>query len=205
VKPWTDKARQPRARLETADNDYADGTIDAKLLNKTKARIQAELTEIDKRLASRRGTAALGGIITATRPRAGVPRGIADESAGGDRRAVHRATAPGCQGPVEAGSHAARGHRPEHRRHRMAVTGSPIRLVRSQPGPQAKAQVKAVFTPHTALAGYPWASPVRLLCLLGDVNRRGFDPKHPRFRLAPWRAGVCPPVSRGVPIAALLR
>ena len=68
VEPWTDKELRLRARLETADNDYAEGTIDARLLNKTKDRISAELAEIDRHLASRRGTAALGGLITAADP-----------------------------------------------------------------------------------------------------------------------------------------
>jgi site-specific DNA recombinase len=68
MKPWTDKARALRARLEGFDNDYADGVIDAKVLKKSKDRVNAELAEIDKRLASRRSGAALGGVLAAADP-----------------------------------------------------------------------------------------------------------------------------------------
>jgi site-specific DNA recombinase len=68
MKPWTDKAQALRARLEGFDNDYADGVIDAKVLKKSKDRVNAELGEIDKRLASRRSGAALGGVLAAADP-----------------------------------------------------------------------------------------------------------------------------------------
>jgi len=54
----------------------------------------------------------------------------------------------------------------------------------SQPGPQAKPHVRRVFTPQPALVGYPWAFPVRWLCLLGDAKRRRIETKRPRFRFA---------------------
>ncbi|MBU3751153.1 MAG: recombinase family protein [Mycobacterium sp.] len=70
VKPLTDAARRLRSRLEVADNDYAAGDIDAKLLKKTKSVISAELAEVESKLAAMTSTAALGNLAGAANPAA---------------------------------------------------------------------------------------------------------------------------------------
>ena len=66
----------------------------------------------------------------------------------------------------------------------MAVNGSPIRLVDRSRDHKQNRTSEGVFTPQPALVGYPWAFPVRWLCLLGDAKRRRIETKRPRFRFA---------------------
>jgi site-specific DNA recombinase len=68
VKPLTDAARKLRRRIETAENDYANGDIDAKLLRRTKDTIAAELNEVESKLAAMTGGAALGALAGAADP-----------------------------------------------------------------------------------------------------------------------------------------
>jgi site-specific DNA recombinase len=68
VAPLTDAARKLRRRLEVAENDYANGDIDAKLLKKTTARITAELTQVESQLAAMTNTAAIGNLAGAANP-----------------------------------------------------------------------------------------------------------------------------------------
>jgi len=70
VKPLTDAARNLRRRLEIADNDYAAGEINAKLLKKTQATIMAELSGIESKLAAMTSGAALGNLAAAADPAA---------------------------------------------------------------------------------------------------------------------------------------
>jgi DNA invertase Pin-like site-specific DNA recombinase len=68
VKPWTVKAETLRARLRNNDNDYMSGLVDGKLHKKTKERINAELREVEKQRARRRGGAALEQVAAAPDP-----------------------------------------------------------------------------------------------------------------------------------------
>ena len=70
VKPLTDAARKLRRRLEIADNDYAAGEINAKLLKKTQATIMAELSGIESKLTAMTSGAALGNLAAAADPAA---------------------------------------------------------------------------------------------------------------------------------------
>lgn len=70
VAPLTDAARKLRRRLEVADNDYANGDIDAQLLKKTKGRITAELQQVESQLATMTNTAAIGNLAGAADPAA---------------------------------------------------------------------------------------------------------------------------------------
>jgi site-specific DNA recombinase len=68
LKPLTEAAQRLRQRLEIADNDYAAGDIDAKLLKNTKTHITAELARIESQLAATRSGAALQGVVGAINP-----------------------------------------------------------------------------------------------------------------------------------------
>ena len=68
VKPLTDAARKLRRRIETAEADYANGDIDAKLLRRTKDTIAAELTEVESKLAAMTSGTALGNLAGAADP-----------------------------------------------------------------------------------------------------------------------------------------
>lgn len=57
-----------RKRLAQIDSDYDKGEIDARRWRSAKERVQAELTEIDKKLATRTGGAALGAVAGAADP-----------------------------------------------------------------------------------------------------------------------------------------
>ena len=68
VKPWTDKAKRLRARLAKIDAEYDEGIIDGRRWKSAKERVAAELREVDKQLATRKGGAALGKIAGAPNP-----------------------------------------------------------------------------------------------------------------------------------------
>ena len=68
VKPLTDAARKLRRRMEIAENDYAAGEINAKVLKKTQATITAELSFIESKLAAMTSGAALGNLAAAADP-----------------------------------------------------------------------------------------------------------------------------------------
>lgn len=70
VKPLTDAARTLRRRLEIAENDYATGLIDGKLLNKTKTAILADLTRVESEMAALTHNAALSSLAGAADPAA---------------------------------------------------------------------------------------------------------------------------------------
>jgi site-specific DNA recombinase len=57
-----------RALIAAAEAEYDEGIIDGRRWRSAKDRVQAELTEVDKRLAARRGGAALSGLLAARDP-----------------------------------------------------------------------------------------------------------------------------------------
>ena len=66
--PAVAEAERLRKRLAGIDADYDRGDIDAKRWKSAKQHVQAELAEIDKKLAARRGGAALGALLSAPDP-----------------------------------------------------------------------------------------------------------------------------------------
>jgi site-specific DNA recombinase len=66
--PVIAESERLRKRLAIIDADYDNGDIDAKRWKSAKQRVQAELTEVDKQLATRRGGAALGVLAGAADP-----------------------------------------------------------------------------------------------------------------------------------------
>lgn len=68
VQPWVAQAEKLRARLGVIDTEYDTGIIDGRRWRSATERVHTELAQIDKQLAARRGTAALGEIITAPNP-----------------------------------------------------------------------------------------------------------------------------------------
>lgn len=68
VQPLTDAARQLRRRLEVAENDYANGDIDAKLLKKTRDRVSAELSLVESKMTALTSNAALSGLAASADP-----------------------------------------------------------------------------------------------------------------------------------------
>ena len=111
MKPVIAESKRLRARLAQTDDDYDNDVIDGPRWKAKKKKILAELAEVDKKLATRRG----GGTRECrrgSRPRAGVPRRQPDGSAGRDRGARRGTAAPGRQGP-----HAHRPGRPAGVRH----------------------------------------------------------------------------------------
>ena len=84
--PAVAEAERLRKRLAGIDADYDRGDIDAKRWKSAKQHVQAELAEIDKKLAARRGGAALVSSAECSSPGQGIPGRLLDGSAGGDRR-----------------------------------------------------------------------------------------------------------------------
>jgi DNA invertase Pin-like site-specific DNA recombinase len=68
IAPVVAEAERLRKRLAIIDVDYDNGDIDAKRWRAAKQHVQAELTEVDKRLATHRGGAALGALAGAPDP-----------------------------------------------------------------------------------------------------------------------------------------
>jgi DNA invertase Pin-like site-specific DNA recombinase len=66
--PAVAEAERLRNRLAKIDNDYDTGAIDAKRWRAAKQRVLAELSEVDRTLAARRGGAALGAVAGAPDP-----------------------------------------------------------------------------------------------------------------------------------------
>jgi len=59
MKPVVEESKQLRARLAKTGNEYDEGIIDGRRWRSTKQNAQAKLREIDKKLATRKGGAAL--------------------------------------------------------------------------------------------------------------------------------------------------
>lgn len=57
-----------RKRLAIIDTEYDEGIIDGRRWRSAKERVQAELAQVDKKLATRTGGAALAGVLTAPDP-----------------------------------------------------------------------------------------------------------------------------------------
>ncbi|MGH3556407.1 recombinase family protein [Mycobacterium sp.] len=68
TKPVLEEAKRLRAKLGRLKNDYFAELIDAAEYKEGKERVNAELREIDKKLATRKGGAALGRIAGSTDP-----------------------------------------------------------------------------------------------------------------------------------------
>ncbi|MGO9157845.1 recombinase family protein [Mycobacterium sp.] len=68
MKPVVEQSKQLRARLAKIDNEYDEGIIDGRRWRSAKEKVQAKLREIDKKLATRKGGAALGKIAEAPDP-----------------------------------------------------------------------------------------------------------------------------------------
>lgn len=66
--PVVAESERLRKRLAIIDNEYDEGIIDGKRWRSAKQRVQADLAEVDKRLAARRGGAALGVLAGAPDP-----------------------------------------------------------------------------------------------------------------------------------------
>jgi hypothetical protein len=68
MKPVVEESKELRARLAKIDNEYDDGIIDGRRWKSAKEHVQAKLREVDKKLATRKGRAALGKIAEASDP-----------------------------------------------------------------------------------------------------------------------------------------
>jgi site-specific DNA recombinase len=68
TKPVLEEAKRLRAKLDRLKNDYFAELIDAAEYKEGKERVNAELREIDKKLATRKGGAALGRIAGSPDP-----------------------------------------------------------------------------------------------------------------------------------------
>jgi hypothetical protein len=68
MKPVVEESKQLRARLAKIDNEYDDGIIDGRRWKSAKEKVAATLREVDKKLATRKGGAALGKIAEAHDP-----------------------------------------------------------------------------------------------------------------------------------------
>lgn len=88
MKPVVAQSKALRARLAKIDAEYDAGIIDGPRWRSAKEKAQAALHEVEKKLATRTGGAALGALVAAPDPGPGVPRGVADESAGDHQGAV---------------------------------------------------------------------------------------------------------------------
>lgn len=68
MKPVVEESKQLRARLAKIDNEYDEGIIDGRRWKSAKENVAAKLREIDKKLATRKGGAALGKIAESADP-----------------------------------------------------------------------------------------------------------------------------------------
>jgi DNA invertase Pin-like site-specific DNA recombinase len=68
MKPVVEESKALRARLAKIDNEYDEGIIDGRRWRSAKDNVQAKLREIDKKLATRKGGAALGKIAESPDP-----------------------------------------------------------------------------------------------------------------------------------------
>lgn len=68
IKPVVEESKQLRARLAKIDNEYDEGIIDGRRWKAAKEKVAAKLREVDKKLATRKGGAALGKIAEARDP-----------------------------------------------------------------------------------------------------------------------------------------
>ena len=68
MKPVVAESKRLRARLAKIDNEYDEGIIDGRRWKAAKENNQAKLREIDKKLATRKGGAALGKIAESPDP-----------------------------------------------------------------------------------------------------------------------------------------
>jgi site-specific DNA recombinase len=68
MKPVVEESKQLRARLAKIDNEYDEGIIDGRRWKAAKEKVAAKLREVDKKLATRKGGAALGKIAEAPDP-----------------------------------------------------------------------------------------------------------------------------------------
>ena len=66
--PVVEESKKLRARLAKVDEDFLNDDIDVRLHKRKTARIQAELREVDKKLATRTGGAALSKVAAAPDP-----------------------------------------------------------------------------------------------------------------------------------------
>jgi site-specific DNA recombinase len=68
MKPVIEESKALRARLAKIDNEYDEGIVDGRRWRSAKDHVQAKLREIDKKLATRKGGAALGKIAESPDP-----------------------------------------------------------------------------------------------------------------------------------------
>jgi site-specific DNA recombinase len=68
MKPVVEESKQLRARLAKIDNEYDEGIIDGRRWKAAKEKVAAKLREADRKLATRKGGAALGRIAEAPDP-----------------------------------------------------------------------------------------------------------------------------------------
>lgn len=68
MKPVVEESKALRARLAKIDNEYDEGIIDGRRWKSAKENVAAKLREIDKKLATRKGGAALGKIAESADP-----------------------------------------------------------------------------------------------------------------------------------------
>ncbi len=68
LKPVVANSKRLRARLAKIDAEYDEGIIDGRRWKSAKERVAAQLREVDKQLATRKGGAALGRIAAAPNP-----------------------------------------------------------------------------------------------------------------------------------------
>jgi site-specific DNA recombinase len=68
MKPVVEESKQLRARLAKIDNEYDEGIIDGRRWKSAKEKVAAKLREADKKLATRKGGAALGKIAESRDP-----------------------------------------------------------------------------------------------------------------------------------------
>ncbi len=68
MKPVVEQSKQLRARLAKIDNEYDEGIIDGRRRKAAKENVAAKLHEVDKKLATRKGGAALGKIAESPDP-----------------------------------------------------------------------------------------------------------------------------------------
>ncbi len=68
MKPVVEESKALRARLAKIDNEYDEGIIDGRRWRSAKAKVEAKLREVDKKLATRKGGAALGKIAESPDP-----------------------------------------------------------------------------------------------------------------------------------------
>ncbi|MGB9223201.1 recombinase family protein [Mycobacterium sp.] len=68
MKPLVEESKRLRARMAKIDNEYDEGIIDGPRWRSAKEKVRAKLSEVDRKLAARKGGAALGKILSAPDP-----------------------------------------------------------------------------------------------------------------------------------------